>query len=187
VIGMRNRLDRFRQDAVDVPEGFAEAVKLLEQQRLSSSPWKNHGDGWAVESQRALALLAPFLPQKMTAELVADDPKIRRHSEDFRSVVWWGTSYTFTKSQAACVRILWTAWKEKTPELDGLTVVTQADIAQTRLIDVFRSKGKAHAAWGTMIVSGKSKGAYRLSEGTTITVPKTRRKQSRKTTRKTHR
>jgi len=88
-----------------------------------------------------------------------------RHSDDFRSVVWFGKSYTFTKNQAACVKVLWEAWKAGTPELDGLTVVAQADVSQTRLIDVFRSKGKAHVAWGTMIAQGQSKGAYRLSDG----------------------
>jgi hypothetical protein len=91
------------------------------------------------------------------------DPNVR-HSDDFRSVVWSGTPYTFTRNQAACVKVLWEAWKAGTPELDGLTVVTQADVSQTRLIDVFRSKGKAHVAWGTMIMQGQSKGAYRLSD-----------------------
>jgi hypothetical protein len=112
---------------------------------------------------------------------------INRHSDDFRSVLWYGLSYAFTKSQAACMKVLWRAWETKTPELDGLTVVTQADIAQVRLIDVFRSKGKSHSAWGTMIIKGQSKGAYRLSDGAIVTQTKSGRKQSRKTTRKIHR
>ena len=37
-----------------------------------------------------------------------DDPNFR-HSDDFRSVVWRGAPYTFTKNQAACVKVLWTA------------------------------------------------------------------------------
>jgi hypothetical protein len=108
------------------------------------------------------------------------------HSDDFRSVVWFGTSYTFTKSQAACVEILWAAREAGTPELDGLTVVTKAEVAQTRLIDVFRSNGKTHPAWGTMIVPGTSKGARRLNENVAGPTQKPTRKQSRKTTRKTH-
>lgn len=115
-----------------------------------------------------------------------DDSKVL-HSDDFRSVVWLGTPYTFTKNQAACVKVLWEAWTAGTPELEGLTVVTRADVAQTRLIDVFRSKGKAHSAWGTMIVQGTSKGAYRLNDRPAVTPPKARQKGSRKTTRKTHR
>ena len=107
-----------------------------------------------------------------------------QHSSDFRSVIWFATSYTFTKNQAACVSVLWHAWKAGTPDLDGVTVVTQAGVDQTRLIDVFRSKGKAHPAWGTMLVQGQSKGAYRLSDGPAST--RTEPRRSRKTTRKTH-
>jgi hypothetical protein len=122
----------------------------------------------AKKSKETIAELASSESQPQAAGAPKDEgdsgaPNVV-HSADFRSVVWSGTSYTFTKSQAACVGVLWAAWKAGTPELDGLTVVTQADVSQTRLIDVFRSKGRAHAAWGTMIMQGQSKGAYRLSD-----------------------
>jgi len=105
-------------------------------------------------------------------------------SADYRSVKWFGTSYTFTKSQAACVKLLWEAWKADTPELNGLTVVADAKVDQCRLVDVFKSKGKMHPAWGTMIVPGGTKGTYRLNDDPAV-VPKSRRKRSRKTPRKT--
>jgi hypothetical protein len=51
--------------------------------------------------------------------------------------------------------------------MEGLTIVTMADLSQTRLIDVFKKKdGKngMHPAWGVMVVPGSTKGAYRLSQ-----------------------
>ena len=41
------------------------------------------------------------------------------HSPDFRSVEWFGTSYTFSTSQAACVEVLWENWDRRTPEVGG--------------------------------------------------------------------
>jgi hypothetical protein len=114
-----------------------------------------------------------------------DDPDVR-HSDDFRSVVWCGKPYTFTKNQAACVRVLWAAWEADTPELDGLTVVTQTDVSQARLVDVFKRDGTMHQAWNTMIVPGTTKGSYRLITKP-IVAAEPRRKNSRKTPRKTPR
>ena len=87
-----------------------------------------------------------------------------RHSPDFRSVHWFGTDYGFTKNQALCVKLLWVAWKNGTPERDGLAVVTEADVSQTRFVDVFKRQGTMHSAWGAMIVPGSTKGVYRLAE-----------------------
>jgi hypothetical protein len=117
-----------------------------------------------------------------------DPPKDScRHSCDFRCVVWHDTSFTFTKAQAACVKSLWAAWQAGTPDLDGLTVITQADVDQCRLIDVFKSKGEMHPAWGVMVIAGATKGSYRLSDCKNARPAKTRRTRSRKTPRKTPR
>lgn len=92
------------------------------------------------------------------------DDQAPAHSDDFRSVNWYGTEYTFTSSQAACVKVLWEHWERKTPEVSQHTVLTVADISGERLDNVFRnSKGKQHSAWGTMIVRGTSKGTFRLN------------------------
>ena len=37
------------------------------------------------------------------------------HSDDFRSVFWYGISYVFTPTQAACIRVLWEAWERRLP------------------------------------------------------------------------
>ena len=83
------------------------------------------------------------------------------HSEDFRSVNWFGTPFTFTKTQAACVKVLWEAWIRDASELDQQTVLEAADAASTRLVDVF----KRSPAWGVMIVRGSTQGAFRLAAG----------------------
>ncbi|MGA2068769.1 MAG: hypothetical protein ABSG86_27625 [Thermoguttaceae bacterium] len=106
-----------------------------------------------------------------------------RHSLDFRSVHWYGEDYTFTKNQALCVKVLWAAWEERTPEIGGTEIVARADVTQTRFIDVFRSNNKNHPAWGTMIVPGHSRGAYCLGEHGAGSRPKNTRKKSRKTHR----
>jgi hypothetical protein len=89
-----------------------------------------------------------------------------RHSDDFRSVHWFGHDFQFTATQAACVSVLWRNWANRTPEVGEDTILTapEVDADAKRLIDVFREKKSPtgyHAAWGTMIVQGR-KGAYRL-------------------------
>lgn len=108
------------------------------------------------------------------------------HSPDFRSVRWRGEAYSFTRNQALCMKQLWEAWEAGTPEMDGITVTTVADVSQTRLVDVFKSKGSMHPAWGTVIVPGETKGSYRLSDAAII-AKKSRRTKTRKTPRKTPR
>ncbi len=110
------------------------------------------------------------------------DAKTASHSPDFRSVKWFGVPYTFTTNQAKCVALLWRAWENGTPDMDGMSVVTDADVQQARFLDVFKSRGKMHSAWKTMIVS-QAKGAYRLAEPADV-VSTNSRKSPRKTPRK---
>lgn len=84
-----------------------------------------------------------------------------RHSPDFASVLWFGEQFTFTPNQAACVKVLWEAWENKTPILGAAAILEAADASQRRLDLVFRG----HQAWGTMIVS-PSKGRYCLKPPT---------------------
>ena len=92
----------------------------------------------------------------------------RLHSTDFRSVSWDGEQFYFTATQAAAVRVLWTAWQRGTPDLGELTILDQAgssmaDSRHGRLRDLFRSGRKMHPAWNKMIVAGATKGAFRLA------------------------
>jgi hypothetical protein len=90
-----------------------------------------------------------------------------QHSEDFRSVLWFGTNYTFTATQAACVSVLWRAWEQGTPDVAQATILqhVEVDAAAKRLVDIFRERKSStyHPAWRTMIVKGSRKGTYRLN------------------------
>jgi hypothetical protein len=103
------------------------------------------------------------------APLAPDPPRPGRprpaalvaHSDDFRSVRWFGTEYSFTPTQSACVRVLWEAWARGTPDVGHQTILNTARSDSARLREVF-NKGK-HPAWGTMIASHR-KGTFRLAE-----------------------
>jgi hypothetical protein len=82
------------------------------------------------------------------------------HSEDYRSVRWFGTDYVFTPAQAACVRVLWGAWERGSPVLSQAHILEAADCTGSRLRDVFE-KGK-HPAFNAMIKSPR-KGAFCLT------------------------
>ena len=87
-------------------------------------------------------------------------PPACAHSDDFRSVRWYGTTYALTGSQAQVVKLLWQAWENGTPDVSGAALLEAADASSERLRDLF----PRHAGWGTMIVSGGTRGTYRLSK-----------------------
>jgi len=82
-----------------------------------------------------------------------------RHSPDFRSVHWHGNDYTFTPTQATCVKILWDAMEKRTPDVGDHHLLTEASSDTRRIVDLFRN----HPAWGKMIVVGATKGTRRLA------------------------
>ena len=82
-----------------------------------------------------------------------------RRSLDCRSVLWLDEEFTFTRSQAKCVCFLWDAWEQHTPDIGAQTLLAEIDSSMSRLRDLFRS----HKAFGTMIIAGASKGAYRIA------------------------
>lgn len=97
-------------------------------------------------------------PTTVEIEQYAERKPNARHSEDFRYVSWFSANYSFTATQAACVKILWEAWENKTPEVGGDAILVKVGSNSPRLSDIF----KKHPAWNSMIVPGKTKGSYRL-------------------------
>lgn len=89
------------------------------------------------------------------------------HSVDFRSVLWFGTSYSFTANQAPVVRLLHEHWQAGTPDVGDETLLLSVDpeAPPPRLSNLFRG----HPAWGTMILAGGSKGTHRLARPKLIT------------------
>jgi hypothetical protein len=98
-------------------------------------------------------------PQATAADGDAKPEEQSRHSLDFRSVYWFGEEHIFTPTQAACVKILWENWEQRTPTVGEQTILDTADSAGSRLRDIF----KGHPAWGKMIAPA-GKGAFRLQE-----------------------
>ncbi|MCK6484913.1 MAG: hypothetical protein L6R00_12360 [Phycisphaerae bacterium] len=117
-------------------------------------------DEWR-ELNEAIVRLRPYAAdgggQAGQASAMAAMPSAR-HSPDFRSVHWYGTAYSFTALQAPCVKVLWEAWENGTPDVGNGTILAEAGTDESRLPDIFRGC----AAWGTMIVPGDSKGTTRL-------------------------
>ncbi len=114
----------------------------------------NRVGAWIHREWAAVTRLPNHDQERLTQETL--------HSPDFRSVNWFGRKYTFTGTQAACVKLLWENWEQGTPELAEPTILDSAGTSGDRLRDVF-DKGK-HDAWGTMIVPGTRKGTFRLAE-----------------------
>jgi hypothetical protein len=83
-----------------------------------------------------------------------------RHSVDFSSVRWYGTTYSFTAGQAAAARVLWQAWRNGTPDVRQETLMESVGGKSQRMACLFSD----HPAWGALIVHGGSKGSYCLSE-----------------------
>ncbi|MBL8827828.1 MAG: hypothetical protein JNM18_12695 [Planctomycetaceae bacterium] len=87
-----------------------------------------------------------------------------KHSEGFRSVEWFGKSFSFTANQGRCVQLLWNAWERGTPDLSEKFILSEVEVSSQRLRDVFKSKGVLHEAWNTFIQKGETKGTFRVVE-----------------------
>ena len=118
-----------------------------------------------LRTAQALEDIARKLPDKPTDNdqgsglPAGTDLEKNRHSIDYRSVfLKTGETYSFTPQQAACIKILWEAYENKTPEIGQGTLLEKLDTTIKRLKDVF----KDHEAWGKIITPGKSKGSFRL-------------------------
>lgn len=78
-------------------------------------------------------------------------------SDDFSVVHWFGEKYTFNERQAVVVARLWkewhkgTVWVRETVLFDRLAD-ENFTVDSTRLRDLFRTGGKPHPAWNSMIV-----------------------------------
>ena len=119
---------------------------------------------WSAEACGVLACFFDLVLAQPAVVVEALPEYAYAHSDDFRSIVWDGKSYTFTPMQAACMRVLWENWKRGTPEVGEQSILVDERVAtpQLRLSQVF-DKGK-HPAWGSVIVPGATKGSSRLAE-----------------------
>ncbi|HXC53132.1 MAG TPA: hypothetical protein VN634_19750 [Candidatus Limnocylindrales bacterium] len=98
------------------------------------------------------------------------------HTDDFRRVRWFGTTYTFSPNQARAVEVLWSHWEQGglglTQKVLGDLIDSRSD--RFRMRDLFRLSGKTgemHPAWNTMIHE-VDRGMYALGRPGDFCTPK---------------
>jgi len=166
-------------------EAWANCLRNLDRQkplpRASVPQAPEHHDEKAPSST-STGPLAPSAEKSVVSPAQATQgpsspvmPRERcEHSEDYCSVIWFGTRYEFTKTQAACIKCLWAEWEKGGLALAEETIGEKAGSASEsfRLFHTFRMKAKSkmtkrvgktnvHIVWGTMIVPA-GKGKFRL-------------------------
>lgn len=122
---------------------------------------------------RGCESIAEMLETGQTAQSKSDSPagggkSNPTHSDDFTSVNWFGTKYTFSKGQQAeAIKHLWDAWETDGHSLSEMNIGDKVGSSSRnfRLEKVFRIKGGKgkgqHPAWGTM-VKRVNKGVFAL-------------------------
>lgn len=137
-------------------------------------------DVWVTVEPAVQNQSAPINSSLVTLQLSGQDQKLDTaiastqkgagntwHNEDFTSVCWYGNAYSFSPTEAACVRVLWERWEQGVPEIHHGEILAKSGSQSSRLIDVFRRNKKYHPAWKTMILGlSKPKGFYRLNPPT---------------------
>ncbi|ALP54917.1 hypothetical protein Tel_16810 (plasmid) [Candidatus Tenderia electrophaga] len=78
-------------------------------------------------------------------------------SGGFRSLVVNGKQYQFTKKQAEAVEFLYNAGGARHQD----EILAEINSTQSKLLQVFRSRGKTNQAWGE-VIKNDGKGNYRL-------------------------
>jgi hypothetical protein len=134
-----------RPDSDDRAE--AQFVELAEHVERALEPVENMA-----------AAVRPAVPATKEKKAKSKSAEPCRHAPDYRSVRWYGRSYSFTANQAACIKVLWEAWEKGVPEVGDHAVLERAGIVSDRLDLVFRNQ----RAWGTMILPGRTRGTHRL-------------------------
>ena len=81
-----------------------------------------------------------------------------RHSPCFSSVLWFGTSYTFTVKQSGIVRNLWQNWERGTCDVREDFLLESVGSISYGVPNLF----KGHPAWQTMIKAGATRRTRRL-------------------------
>jgi hypothetical protein len=87
------------------------------------------------------------------------------HSPDYRTVYWYGTTYSFSSRQADIVRVLWRQVAGTWDRVGQDYIAEHIDRDDTRpfrMRDAFKSKKSMHPAWDAMIVS-TGKGIFSLA------------------------
>lgn len=138
--------------------GFVAAKKAADESAGHWAWYPGYDD--ALEEELAeLQAEATIAADIYDADCKADAPT---HSDDFRSINWFGKVYYFTANRASVIRVLWQNWKRGTPEVGSETLLDAVDpqAPPNSLRNLFRND----PALDVLIVPGSTKGSYRLAE-----------------------
>jgi len=169
--GFLSRIPRVRHELQEITIDWIDLGDLLEEEfdrALAIEEAAVPRVGAAAEQVKPEAVIAiPQPPSETRIEQSPNAPSPAKcsHSDDFRSVNWFGTVYTFNRSQADCVRLLWENWEKGKLSVHQRVFGDALEVANDnyRLRDTFRPKKIAHRAWGSMIQRA-GKGTFRLVE-----------------------
>ena len=89
----------------------------------------------------------------------------------FRSVLSYGTKYSFTLNQSKVVELLYQTWEKGTPAVPDVHLLDAYGGDGKRVRDVFKEAGnKINKAYGTMIQRGR-RGTHQLEKPKTPSIP----------------
>lgn len=118
------------------------------------------------ELEGRLARVEELILAPSTAGDVPTDSAELTISPDGASVNWRGKSYSFTRTQAACVNLLCDRLRKGIPDVPQAYILETVESTARNLPAVFRSRHsptKYHPAWKDLIVPGQRKGTFRLA------------------------
>ena len=153
------------------PDFHKTAAKLIGLLRRWSDEWIDVLDIQVSHNSRALVegQLSPDSLLRLVAangrqesETPDSPPAVLKHSDDYRSVTLRDQNFSFTPFQAHAVNILHENAKRQAPEVSQHTLLEAIGSSQKRLSRIF-NRGDGKRAWGTLIVSGKTQGTFRLN------------------------
>jgi hypothetical protein len=144
-----------------VPPDLQAVLALHANHRTAAFPGPEGEKAWKGLGRRTARLARKGL-RLLRWEAVASS---QQPGPDFRSYRWGAETFHFTATQAACVRVLWQARQDGTPDVGQQAILDRAgsvlaEAARPKLHSHFRN----HPAWGTLIVPGMTQGTYRLAD-----------------------
>ena len=85
------------------------------------------------------------------------------HSDDYRTVMWKGKTFTFNKTQALCIHLLHSSFSDGIPWVSNgeiANLLSEHSIIDTRMSKIFQK----HRAWDSLIIfGGRSNPFYKLN------------------------
>ena len=104
-----------------------------------------------------------LLRAQLQTEKGTDNKSEFVHSNEYRTVLWQGETFTFNKTQALCIHLLHSSFSNGIPWVSNgeiSNLLTEHSIIDTRMSKIFQK----HRAWNSLIIfGGRSNPFYKLN------------------------